>query len=159
MGDVRFGRCKPPKKLKFCRIQYLSWHNRVTVGINSNRNRLPLGTVLYSDNRQQLITTMSTSEHLQRDRATPKMNCWNNMRRFNVTRKGAARSLWAYIAVCSQTHCNRLVAYVFLCLLGGLVAISRNATLIIYKSFIHHEMVAQKTETDIYNNNTPSFPS
>jgi len=106
VGDIRFGRYKPPKKLKFCRIQYLSWPNRVTVGLNSNRNRLPLGTVLYSDNLQQLITTMSTHERLQRDHATPEMNCWDDMRQSNVTRKGAARSLWAYIAVCSQTHCN-----------------------------------------------------
>jgi len=106
VGDVWFGRYKPLKKLKFCRIQYLSWPNRVTVGLNSNRNRLPLGTVLYSDNRQQLITTMSTHERLQRDHATPEMNCWDDMRRFNVTRKGAARSLQAYIAVCPQTHCD-----------------------------------------------------
>jgi len=49
---------------------------------------------------------MSTRERLQRDRATPEMNCWDDIRRFNVTRKGAARSLWDYIALCSQTHCN-----------------------------------------------------
>jgi len=88
------------------RLHCLSWPNRITVGVNSNRNRLPLGTLLYSYNRQQLITTMSTHERLQRDRATPEMNCWNDMRWFNVTRKGAARSLWAYIAVCPQTQCN-----------------------------------------------------
>ena len=57
---VRCLRYKPPKKLTFCQIQQLSLPNRVTVGLNSNRNRLPLGTVLYSDNRQQLITTTST---------------------------------------------------------------------------------------------------
>ena len=49
---------------------------------------------------------MSTSEHLQRDRTTPEMNCWDDMRLFNVTRKGAARCLQAYTAVCPQTHCN-----------------------------------------------------
>jgi len=31
---------------------------------------------------------MSTPERLQRDGATPEMNCWDVMRRFNVTRKG-----------------------------------------------------------------------
>ena len=46
---------------------------------------------------------MSTRERLQRDRATPEINCWDDMRRFNVSRKGAARSLRAYIAGCPQT--------------------------------------------------------
>jgi len=42
---------------------------------------------------------MSTRERLQRDRAMPEVKCWEEMRRFNVTRKGAARSLRANIAV------------------------------------------------------------
>jgi len=105
--DVRFGRYKPTKKTKFWRLHYLSWPNR-----NSNRNRLPLGTVLYSYDRQQLITTMSTRERLQRDRATPEMNCWDDMRQFNDTRKGAARSLRAFepILQCALKHtATRLV--------------------------------------------------
>jgi len=100
VGDARFGRYKPTKKPKFWRFHYLSWPNCITVGVNSNRNRLPLGPLLYSYNRQQLITTMSTRERLQRDRATPEMNCWDDMRRFNVTRKGATGP---------RTQCNRLV--------------------------------------------------
>jgi len=67
---------------------------------------LLLGTLLYSYNRQQLITTISTRERLHRDRATTEVKCWDDMRRFNVTRKGAARSLRFYIAVCPQTQCN-----------------------------------------------------
>jgi len=97
---------KPTTKPTFWRLYYLSWPNRIYVGININRNRLPLGNLLYCYNRQQLITTMSTRERLQRDRATPEINCWDEVRRFNVTHKGAARSLRAYIAVCPQTHCN-----------------------------------------------------
>ena len=41
-GGLRFGRYKPTKKPKFWRLHYLSWPNRITVGVNSNRNRLPL---------------------------------------------------------------------------------------------------------------------
>ena len=43
-----------------------------------------------------LISTMSTREHLQRDCAMPEMKCWQ----FNVTHKGAARSLNLY---CSES--------------------------------------------------------
>jgi len=49
---------------------------------------------------------MPTHERLQRDRGTPEMNCWDDTRRFNVTRKGAAQSLRAYITVRPQTHFN-----------------------------------------------------
>ena len=51
-------------------------------------------------------TTTATGEWLQRDRATPDMNCWDDRRRFNITRKGAAQSLRASIAVCPQTVCT-----------------------------------------------------
>jgi len=115
-GTYGLGAISPRKSPKFWRLHYLSWPNRITVGVNNNRNRLPLGALLYSYNRQQLITTMSTRERLQRDRATPEMNCWDDMRRFNVTRKRAARSLGAYIAACLQTHCNpSIVVMVALC--------------------------------------------
>jgi len=106
VGDVRIWRFKPTKKPKFWRLHFLSRPNRITVGINGNRNRLPLGTLFYSYNRRQLITTMSTRERLQRDRATPEINCRDDVRRFHVTRKAAARSLPAYIAVSPQKHCN-----------------------------------------------------
>jgi len=119
VGDVRCWRYKPTKKPKFWRLHYLSWPNHITVGVNSNRNRLPLGTLLYSYNRQQLITTTSTRERLQRDGVTPEMNCWDDMRRFNVTRKGAARSLQAYIAVSPQTHCNPSSFVMSMCVCGA----------------------------------------
>ena len=45
-GDVRFGRYKPTKESKFLRLHYLSWPNRITVSVNSNLNRLLLGTLL-----------------------------------------------------------------------------------------------------------------
>ena len=96
-GDVWFGCYKPTKKPKFWRLHYLSWPNCITVGVNSNQNRLPLSPLLYSYNRQQLITTRSTRERLQRDHATPEMNCWDDMRRFSVTHKGATGP---------QTQCN-----------------------------------------------------
>jgi len=35
-----------------------------------------------------------------------EMNCPHQMSRFNVTRKGAARALRAYIAASPQIHCN-----------------------------------------------------
>jgi len=48
VGYVRFGRYKPRKKPKFWRLHYLTWPNRITVGVNSSRNHLLLGTLLYS---------------------------------------------------------------------------------------------------------------
>jgi len=110
-GNVRFGCYKPMRKFKFLRIHYLSWPNHVPVGANSNRNRLPLGTLLYSYNRQQLTTIMSTRECLQGDHMTPEMNCWDDMRRFNVTRKGQ-HSLFEPILQCVPRHiATRLINF------------------------------------------------
>jgi len=47
-GRTVWGAVSPRKKPKFWRLHYLGWPNRITVGVNSNRNRLPLGTLLYS---------------------------------------------------------------------------------------------------------------
>jgi len=52
---------------------------------------------------------MSTRERLQMDRATSEIKCWDEMRRFNVTRKGAAGSVRAYIAVSPHIHRNLLL--------------------------------------------------
>ena len=107
MGDVWFGHYKPTKTPRFWWLHYLSWPNHITVGVNSNRNRLLLGTLLHSYNRQQLITICQPQMSAEGPRdATPEMNCWDDMRRLNVTRKGAARSLRVYIAAYPQTDCN-----------------------------------------------------
>jgi len=49
---------------------------------------------------------MSTHERLQMHCAMPEMKWWDEVRWFNVTRKGSARCLRAYIVVSPQTHCN-----------------------------------------------------
>jgi len=98
-GDVLFGSYKP----KFWRLHYMSWPNRITAGLKSNGNRLPLGTFLYSYNRQQLVTTMSTRERLQRDRATPETTV-EMTRQFNITRKAAASVLFEPILQCAPRH-------------------------------------------------------
>jgi len=60
VGDVRCGRYKSTKKPSFWRLHYLNWPNLITVGVNNTPNRLPLSTLLYSYNQQQLMIMVWT---------------------------------------------------------------------------------------------------